>query len=972
MKKRNLFSILTLILSLMLAVTMAASCSSDTPSGPVDTGKDESKETEPIKLDPALLAAKLTGFKIVRPDVAGEATVDAAVKLRKALEHNGMAMELETDWVKRGTELPTDTAEILVGTTNRPETAAFTGDLRYDDFAVAKEGGRYVIVGGSDGATMAAMDWFIENALTFEGDTLYKDGDSYVYHKQYRLMDAAIGGTPIKDCKISYSSNIHNAEAKAAELRALILQETGYQLEIVTNSKFTKDGGKGILLVPPAKDGEANSYNVSLDGAALKVGAETRIAFNAAFRKLTNHIAATDSFKVDGSFKLAETLKHEKVAYYVDASAKGGDGSKAKPFGTIEEVMAAAAVRAQEGPCNFTINLKAGEYILSEPILLDAATYDTFGCTFDFICEDKEKAVLAAWIRIDGFDTTEKVNGVDAWVAKLPEVNGETLYPHQMFALDGTRLERPRWPEEDFLYALNGKGPEIDSLKDAAQRDRMDSLRFREGEIPEGLTRLSDIQMRMFHWWDDEKLTVKDIDYENRWINFTTASEFAFKENNGDGARYFLDNVFEALNDPGEVYADRESGKIYYIPRKGEKQDGFALYASNLEHMLTIDGVHNISFENIAFSGSDWKTVERYTGQAARDIETAAVSLNNTSHVTFENCDFTHIGTKAIRIIQAVNNVTISHCVMDDLGAGAIEIVGVNMEEPDETVVHNIHITDCQISRFGRVFANGVGVLLRNAHDCTIAHNDIYDGYYTGISIGWRWGYDYSVTNNLLVEKNHIYDIGQRLLSDMGGIYSLGPQPGTVLRGNLIHDIAMYSYGGWAIYPDEGSSEILIENNVCYNTTATVFHQHYGKDNIVRNNIFAFGDGGAFIITRKEEHNSLTLERNILLTKGTPIYAKAADQMNMKDNSNLIWDMTTPDPISGAMNFDPKTITYTFPDSNKRTVDQMKAAGLFNNVLIADPLFKDAENYDFTLSENSPAFDIGFVPIDISDVGPRK
>ena len=39
---------------------------------------------------------------------------------------------------------------------------------------------------------------------------------------------------------------------------------------------------------------------------------------------------------------------------------------------------------------------------------------------------------------------------------------------------------------------------------------------------------------------------------------------------------------------------------------------------------------------------------------------------------------------------------------------------------------------------------------------------------------------------------------------------------------------------------------------------------------------------------------------------------------------------------------------------------------------VADPLFADALNYDFTLAENSPAWDIGFEPIDISDVGPRS
>src|SRR5579875_487287 len=80
-----------------------------------------------------------------------------------------------------------------------------------------------------------------------------------------------------------------------------------------------------------------------------------------------------------------------------------------------------------------------------------------------------------------------------------------------------------------------------------------------------------------------------------------------------------------------------------------------------------------------------------------------------------------------------------------------------------------------------------------------IAHNHIHDLFYSGISCGWVWGYAESVSHDNRIEYNHIHDIGQRLLSDMGGIYTLGVQPGTVLRGNLIYNVEKHNYGGWAI-----------------------------------------------------------------------------------------------------------------------------------------------------------------------------
>ena len=186
-------------------------------------------------------------------------------------------------------------------------------------------------------------------------------------------------------------------------------------------------------------------------------------------------------------------------------------------------------------------------------------------------------------------------------------------------------------------------------------------------------------------------------------------------------------------------------------------------------------------------------------------------------------------------------------------------------------------------------------------------------------------------------------------------------------------------YGGWAIYPDEGSSHLVIEDNVAFDTTGHVFHQHYGNENTVRNNVFAFGGEGVLALSRGPAHNggrgalAFTLERNILVSDGKPVIAtgladdaaKAADGPFLSD-LNLFWDVSGAPIVLGDGHGAGRA------DCGGPTTSPAGRPSASTATLVADPRFRDLMRRDLRLDPASPALvPLGFRPIDLSDVGPR-
>jgi hypothetical protein len=83
---------------------------------------------------------------------------------------------------------------------------------------------------------------------------------------------------------------------------------------------------------------------------------------------------------------------------------------------------------------------------------------------------------------------------------------------------------------------------------------------------------------------------------------------------------------------------------------------------------------------------------------------------------------------------------------------------------------------------------------------------------------------------------------------------------------------------------------------------------------------------------------------------------------------NLFWDVSG-EPVVGANGHPDQQARWVY--ERRFTLEEIHALGYDRHSLVMDPRCQDMRRFDFTLSEDSPAIELGFQPIDLSNVGPR-
>jgi hypothetical protein len=677
--------------------------------------------------------------------------------------------------------------------------------------------------------------------------------------------------------------------------------------------------------------------------------------------------------------------------YVSPAGNDANPGTRRQPFATLVRARDAIRAAKQAGDASrWTVHVKKGVYPLSAPLTFEPCDSGTADAPVVYLGEGRDTRLCGGKL-IGGWQ--EAPDGI--WSADIPKTESGALAYFESLFVNGRRAVRARHPNTGFFNPQTLKQTVLTNQTTHTEYAQA-FLTAHPGDLaplagtPQAELRYAHVVVH--HNWDTTRRMILGFD-EVTGTLLTQGAKWKPWNPWRTNALYYVENVRAAFDAPGEWFYDGCRGKLLYRPLKGEKLSRAEVFAPvfGLQTLVVFKGapeatrfVRNLSFENITFSCTDSprradqvsKTfidpavlgdvnlpgpTQFEPMQAAARTE-AAVMADGAHNIVFRNCEITHTGEYGIWFRAGCVSNRIEHCALTDLGGGGVRIgdpggKGASARSNSVVTASNAYSTgfnvvdNCIIKGGGRFHASATAVWVGHSADNRVTHNEISDHYYTGVSVGWVWGYQGSVAQRNTVAFNRIHKLGQKALGDMGGVYTLGTSFGTRICDNVVFDVDSYTYGGWGLYTDEGSEGILMENNLVYDTKDGSFHQHYGRDNVIRNNIFCFSKQYQIAATRVEPHRSFTMESNIIYWDKGPALKPGVVKINIAWKKNLWWKTGEPLDFLG-MSF-----------------AAWQASGRDTEGLAADPLFKNSGQRDFRLTSGSPAARVGFKPFDFSQAG---
>jgi parallel beta-helix repeat protein len=727
-------------------------------------------------------------------------------------------------------------------------------------------------------------------------------------------------------------------------------------------------------------------------------------------------------------------------------SPQGSDtarGDKSAPFATPERARDEVRRRRAAGKLpadGAVVELRGGIYSLARTFTLTAEDSGTEKAPLRIRAAAGETPRLVGGARVTGFAPFRDgilradVSKLGLETLKSPQdsnFNGNV--PGFEVWAGGARMDLARWPDRDPDEGVApGHAPGGNWAYTALIPSQLSKSIWAFsgtsftylGDRPAGWGRPEEAQVHLYPMFDfrDQLLGVKSVDAAKKQIHLSGKAQYVIRP----GRRYYVRNVFEELDAPGEWYWDRRENTLYLKPPAGKVPED--VLAARLPAVVRVEGASHVSLEGL--------TVEA----AAQNVVEVADSRN----VTLAGCTVRGAGLGTGIDVRGGANCGVVSCDVYDTGRAGVSLDGGDRKTltPGGHYVLNSHIH--HIGRTVRTYTPAVNL---NGVACRAANNRIHDCPHAGILFGG---------NDHLIERNDLGFLMQES-ADGAAIYTGRDWSarGTVIRQNRIHDMGGWSiiskigagtdmpwwdHGpskdtgvvtystrdmAWGIYIDDLQGGTHIEGNLFYRIGHAGVHVGGGSYNTITNNVFFDTDAGVFIGGRGADYKELeqrlravegdgpvylahypdlaaylksanrnapqhnVITRNIFAVSGRAVAGSAGGSAGgatveargdtqyefgslLRETSRI--DQNVIARGTGA----PSAVRVHFnPFGEKRSREQMvlpwpawQREGFdTGSLLVADPGFIAPEKDDFRLRPDSPALKLGFQPIPVEKIG---
>lgn len=562
---------------------------------------------------------------------------------------------------------------------------------------------------------------------------------------------------------------------------------------------------------------------------------------------------------------------HYGYAIDIHVATHGSDtnpGTKDKPLATIASALRKAReLRRLNDPSvarGIHIICGGGTYSFYEPLFIRPEDSGTAASPTWIEAAPGEQPILSGGITIAAWSRPGKrianlpqIAQGKVWVADIPLAGGRPIEFRQLW-VNNIKATRARDRNADSMYRI---------------------LSWNKAEetcwipTPKTLPLENEPALEMFihQWWAVATLRIKKMEVRGdsaRLFFHQPESKIQsehpwpapwISKETGNSA-FYLTNALQLLDEPGEWFLDVTNRKLYYWPRSGEDMQKSAVTVPLLETLVKVQGtidhpVSHVYFKGISFQHTGWlrpsqqghvphqagmymldayklkipgtpdkKTLENqaWTGRPA-----AAVEVSYAVNTGFESCRFMHLASSGLDYGKGTHAGSVRGNLFKDIGGSAI-LAGIFSDEATEVhvpynpsdereVCSNLFISNNFITNVTNEDWGCVGIGAGYVKEMTIRHNEIADVSYTGIAMGWGWTKTINAMKNNRVVANKIHHFAKHMY-DVGGIYTLSAQPGSLLSENYIDSTYWAPYAHlpahwFYIYTDEGSSFFTVKDN---------------------------------------------------------------------------------------------------------------------------------------------------------------